>query len=93
MRGAASADQSNSWSTQFALKAGDEGAIYFCSLPLSIYINVLVKEMGALISHGWMHFWKKMKKWKKALFNLDLGVVLEGSSMAHKECDLQVRGC
>lgn len=43
MRGAASADQSNSWSTQFALKAGDEGAIYFCSLPLSIYINVLVK--------------------------------------------------
>lgn len=62
MRGAASADQSNSWSTQFALKAGDEGAIYFCSLPLSIYINVLVKEMGALISHGWMYFWKKMKK-------------------------------
>lgn len=66
MRGAASADQSNSWSTQFALKAGDEGAIYFCSLPLSIYINVLVKEMGALISHGWMYFWKKMKKWKKS---------------------------
>lgn len=99
--GSASVDRSNSWSTQFALGAGDEGAVCFCSF-LSFPLHTWISEWGRNVVHLLRHnlvesgprcrFWRARQQWRTRVWTVTFGFKLIFDSL-HYSTLLEMLNC